>query len=69
MACLFGKKHKRIKFIGQSVIAGCMLISGVALLATGILIPLGSAFVAGGVALVIPFSVQAFNNKKEKDLK
>lgn len=68
MGCiLFGKKHKRIKFIGQSIIAGCMLISGVTLLATGILTPLGSAFVAGGVALVIPFSVQAFKYKKPDD--
>lgn len=68
MGCWLGPKHKKIKMVGQSIIAGGMIIGGVAVLSLGILIPLGSALIAAGVALVVPFSVSPFQNKqKNKD--
>lgn len=71
MCCFgfFSQKHKKYKFIIQSVIAGLSVVGGIALLALGLTVPLGSALVASGVALIVPFSFSPFNKKENEDMK
>lgn len=71
MVCLklFGPNHKKYKFIAQCTIAGLSIVGGITLLTLGLTVPLGSALIAGGIALLVPFSISPFTKQENEEIK